>query len=368
MAGKIETWGNALYTGQKNYKIVQKGKYFMIVSGALCALALLAVLIFGFNLGIEFKGGSEITVPGVQDQSQQVAIDAIHEVDAKEEPIVTAVGSSSLKIQTATITDNEKVDELKNKLAEIYEVDASTITVNSIGPSWGADLSSKAVYGLIVFLVLVAVFMTVYFGNWKMASAALIALFHDLIMTVGIYALVGWEITPASMIGFLTVLGYSMYDTVVVFDKVHENTDGVFEQSRSTYGELSNLAVNQTLVRSINTSVVTLLPVGSILAVGVFVMGSGTLRDIALALFVGMFAGTYSSIFLATPMSVYFRSNEKKIKDHNALVMEKREKLAESAGISADSEEFKQFETPNIKLLPGEHLGMKAHRGKRKRK
>jgi preprotein translocase subunit SecF len=166
--------------------------------------------------------------------------------------------------------------------------------------------------------------MTLYFRAWRMAVSGVVALFHDLVVTVGVYALVGWEITPATVIGFLTVLGYSLYDTVVVFDKVRENTEDVLDQTQYTYGEAANLAVNQTMVRSINTSIVALLPVGSILFIGAFLMGAGTLRDISLALFVGMLAGTFSSIFVATPLEVALRGFEPKIKTHTAKVLTRR--------------------------------------------
>ena len=162
-----------------------------------------------------------------------------------------------------------------------------------------------------IFLVLVVIFLSVYF-EWRMAVAALVALIHDLIITVGIYALIGFTVTPATVIGVLTILGYSLYDTVVVFDKVKENTRGLTAGSRMTYSESANLAVNQTLVRSINTSIIALLPVGAILFVGSFILGAGTLKDLSLALFVGIAAGTYSSIFIATPVLARSRSRSRR--------------------------------------------------------
>ena len=185
-------------------------------------------------------------------------------------------------------------------LADSFAVEEANIKVQLVGPSWGDEVTKNALRALLVFLVLVAVFLSVYF-EWQMAIAALAALAHDVLITVGIYALSGFEVTPASVIGFLTILGYSLYDTVVVFDKVKENTKGIHGGSRTTYSEAANLALNQTLVRSINTSIVALLPVLSILVVGVSLLGVGTLNDLALALFVGMLVGTYSSLFVATP-------------------------------------------------------------------
>jgi preprotein translocase subunit SecF len=194
-----------------------------------------------------------------------------------------------------------------------------------IGPNWGADVTRQAITGLLVFLVLVSILMAIYFRSWKMSASALIALAHDLILTIGVYAAVGFEITPAAVIGFLTILSYSLYDTVVVFDKVRENTlDVEFSETR-TFAEMVNLAVNQTLVRSINTSIVAVLPVASILFVGAALLGAGTLRDIALALFVGTIVGTYSSIFLAAPVYVHLRENEEKLKTASDKVAANRQ-------------------------------------------
>jgi preprotein translocase subunit SecF len=174
------------------------------------------------------------------------------------------------------------------------------VSVQLVGPTWGNEITKKAITALLVFLGLLAVFLALYF-DWRMAIAALVALIHDIVITVGVYSILQFEVTPSTMIGILTILGYSLYDTVVVFDKVKENTRGILGQSRQTYSQAANLAVNQTLVRSINTSIVALLPVGAILFVGAGLLGAGTLKDLSLALFVGMAAGTYSSIFIATP-------------------------------------------------------------------
>ena len=200
--------------------------------------------------------------------------------------------------------------------------------------------------------------MTIYFRNWRMAAAALIALFHDLIITVGVYAAIGWEVTPATVIGFLTILGYSIYDTVVVFDKVRENTADTLLQSRYTYSEKANLAVNQTLVRSINTSVVALLPFGASLFVGAFLLGAGTLRDIALALFVGMLIGTFSSVFLATPFEVALREREPAIREHTKKVLDAR--AARAAGGEDESVAAADLRVAVGALKPGAHQGNAA--------
>jgi preprotein translocase subunit SecF len=255
---------------------------------------------------------------------------------------------------------DEQTQQVSDALAEAYEVPAEDITSTYIGPTWGASVSGKAFGGALLFLFLVMVAMTFYFRAWRMALSAIAALAHDLIITIGVYAVVGFEITPASIIGFLTVLGYSLYDTVVVFDKVRENTQAVLDQSQFTYAEGANLAVNQTMVRSINTSVVALLPVGSILFIGAFVLGAGTLQDISLALFVGMIAGTYSSIFLATPMEVALRGNEKRIVDHTAKVLARR-------AASGDSGDEVTRLTPIGAIKPGVHQGQTAQPKRRRR-
>jgi preprotein translocase subunit SecF len=205
-----------------------------------------------------------------------------------------------------------------------------------------------------------------YFRNWAMSVAAITALIHDLVVTVGVYAAVGFEVTPATLIGFLTVLGYSMYDTVVVFDKVRENTAGVLDQTKFTYAEAANLAVNQTLVRSINTSVVALLPVASILFIGAFVLGAGTLQDISLALFVGMAAGTYSSIFLATPLEVFLRSREPKIHAHTLKVAERRKAAGTAAGAAADPAVDATFAQIGA-VQAGQHKGQAAQPVRKRR-
>jgi preprotein translocase subunit SecF len=214
-----------------------------------------------------------------------------------------------VRVQTDRLSDSQ-TEQVKETLATAYDVPVENVTASFVGPSWGTSVSKKALTGLLVFLVLVGIVIAGYFRNWKSAVSAVAALMHDLVITVGIYALVGFEVTPASVIGFLTILGYSLYDTVVVFDKVRENTHGITAQTKQTYSEAANLAVNQTLVRSINTSVVALLPVGSILFIGAFLLGAGTLKDLSLALFVGIATGTYSSVFIAPPLLADLRERE----------------------------------------------------------
>lgn len=360
MAVGFAQWGNDLYTGRKSYDIVGKRKRWYVASGVLVVLCVALILGRGFNLGIDFEGGSSFDVTGVTDASQQPALDALAAAGVDDVGRVSTVGSTGVRLQTVTL-DAEQQAAVRTALAEAYGVPESDVAPSFVGPTWGQDVLNKALQGLVVFLLLVTLVMTIYFRNWRMAAAALIALFHDLIVTVGIYAAIGWEVTPATMIGFLTILGYSIYDTVVVFDKVRENTDGILAQKRSTYAERANLAVNQTLVRSINTSVVALLPVGSILFIGAFLFGAGTLRDIALALFVGMAVGAYSSIFLATPLEVTLREREPQIQEHTAKVLATRA-AREAAGEVGETDVRLAHAgvTDTAIRTPGQHLGTRA--------
>jgi preprotein translocase subunit SecF len=225
--------------------------------------------------------------------------------------VIIAVGNERLEIQTPPLEQTE-IESFTSKIALDFKVDPALITTQSVGPSWGADITRQALIGLGVFLLLVILFLTVYF-ELRMAAAAIVALLHDLLITIGVYAITGFEVTPATVIGILTILGYSLYDTVVVFDKVKENSRGIIAQSRLNYRESANLALNQTLIRSINTSIVALLPVAAILIVGVGILQAGTLKDLALALFVGIAAGTYSSIFIATPFLVQLKERQPEI-------------------------------------------------------
>lgn len=319
----LAQWGNRLHSGETVYPIVPQRRRWFTVSAALIAASIILLLVRGLNPGIDFTGGTEFRVTDTPNPDPAIAAQMIEESAAEQTPRISVLGDNDVRIQIGVV-ETETAREITAALADAYEVPDDQVSFSQIGPTWGAEVGKKAVQGLIIFLVLVTVVMSLYFRAWRMAAAALIALAHDLIITAGVYALVGFEVTPASVIGFLTILGYSLYDTVVVFDKVRENTAHLTAQHRYTYGELANLALNQTLVRSINTSVVALLPVSAILFIGSFVLGAGTLKDISLALFVGMAVGTYSSIFVATPSEVSLRGSEQKIAEHTAKVLELR--------------------------------------------
>ena len=308
---RFAAFGNDLYTGRRSIDFVGRQRLWYAISGGIIVLALIGIFGRGLNFGLEFRGGSEFRVPGVTHTQdfEQTGRSALSSAAGSADVVVTKLGTSTVRVQTEKLSAAE-TEAGKAKLAKAFGVPEANITSSFVGASWGSSVSDKARNALVVFLVLVSLVLAAYFRTWKMSLAALIALVHDLVITVGIYALAGFEITPASVIGFLTILGYSLYDTVVVFDKVRENTSEAVANGRKSYSQAANLAVNQTLVRSINTSVVALLPVAAILVVGFTVLGPGTLLDLSLALFVGIAVGTYSSIFIATPILADLRERE----------------------------------------------------------
>ena len=313
-------FGNDLYTGRRQFDFVGRRRTWYAISIVLLMVAALGLLGRGLNLGLEFKGGSELRVQGVtqMDNYEQRATDTVRKVTGSDDPIsVTKLGTNQVRIQAKNLGDNSAAttDNVSRALATEFGVPTASVDSSYIGPSWGKTVTNKALIALVVFLVLVSVVLALYFRTWAMAFSALVALLHDLAFTVGIYALTGFEVSPATMIGFLTILGYSIYDTVVVFDKVRENAAEAFATGRRSYGQAANYAVNQTLVRSINTSVVALLPILSLLVVGFTLLGPGTLLDLALVLFVGIAVGTYSSIFIATPLLVSLRNREPAVQE-----------------------------------------------------
>jgi len=300
-------FGNDLYTGKRSIPFIAHRRRWYALSAVLILLALLGLGIQKLNLGLEFTGGSEFRVSAGNniDSYESRARDAVGEVAPGQAANITKLGTSSstIRVQTEQLNDTQS-SQLRSALAKEFGVDTNQVSASFVGPSWGQSVSQQALKALLVFLALTFVVMAVYFRTWKMSLAAMIALLHDMVFTVGIYALTGLEVSPATMIGFLTVLSYSLYDTVVVFDKVRENTQEAFGNKRRTYAEAANLAVNQTVVRSINTTVVALLPIAAVLVMGFTVIGPGTLLDLSLVLFIGMAIGAYSSIFIATPLLV----------------------------------------------------------------
>ena len=319
---KFSDFGNALYSGTRSIDFIGRRKIWYSIAAVMVTLSVVLPLVRGFNFGIEFKGGSEFRVSGVSSQSQQLATDAVLSVVPDAHPQVAAVGTDSIRVQTDQLEDLQSED-VRQALAKSYGVKPSDVASSFIGPNWGADVTGKALTGLLVFVALAAVLMALYFRTLKMSLAAIIALAHDLVITAGVYGALGFEVTPAAVIGFLTILGYSLYDTVVVFDKIRENTFEVEFSETTTFARQVNLAINQTLVRSINTSVVAVLPVAAILFIGATLLGAGTLRDISLALFIGILVGTYSTIFIAAPMYSHLREGEAKYRKAAAKVAAK---------------------------------------------
>jgi len=304
---RLSGLGGRLYRGESSFDFIGKRKIWYSFSGLLILASAATLFTQGLHLGIEFKGGSSFTVTSPA-ASVTSAESAVTEAGITTQIIVQKIGNDKVRVQTNALTSVQQT-AVEDKLASKFGVGVDSIDSQIIGPSWGAEITRKALYGLFGFLIVVMLYLAMAFES-KMAIAAIIAVIHDVFITVGIYALVGFEVTPATVIGFLTILGYSLYDTVVVFDKVRENTRGIAASGKSTYSQAANLAVNQTLVRSFNTSFIALLPVGSILFVGAGLLGAGTLKDLSLALFIGLATGTYSSIFIATPILAALRERE----------------------------------------------------------
>jgi preprotein translocase subunit SecF len=304
---RLGSLGAHLYRGEVSYDFIARRKIWYTLSAIVLLISIGSLLTRGLTLGIEFRGGAEFRVTSPTATEGNVESTVAAQVTGNE-IVVQKVGNQTIRVQTETLTSNQ-LQTVRAALAHRFQVSENSVSTQFIGPSWGHDISDKALRALIIFLVGVVIFLSLYF-EWKMAAAAMIALLHDLVITAGLYSLSGFEVTPSTVIGFLTILGYSLYDTVVVFDKVRENTAGLAGGSRLTYSQAANLAVNQTLVRSINTSIIALLPIAAILFAGTALLGSGPLKDLALALFIGVAVGAYSSIFIATPLLAGFKERE----------------------------------------------------------
>lgn len=334
MARSFSEFGNALYTGETSIDFIKKRKIWYMVAAVLIVISIVGpILRGGFHFGIEFSGGSQFQVHVADEgkRDQGLASEAVQEVLPNTVARVAQVGQTDIQVQTEQL-ESEQSQALRAALAKKYGVEESEVTASFIGAVWGKDITRQAVIALLVFILFAFGVMALYFRTWKMSLAALFALVHDLVITAGIYGLTGFEITPAAVIGFLTILGYSLYDTVVVFDKIRENTSDEQMMGQRTFAEAVNLAVNQTLVRSINTSVVALLPVAGILFIGAFLLGAGTLRDISLALFIGIFIGAYSTIFIAAPSYVQLRQGEARLRANDEKVTATRAREASVAG------------------------------------
>ncbi|MEU0090932.1 protein translocase subunit SecF [Kribbella sp. NPDC006257] len=323
---KLGSIGAKLHRGEVSYDFIGKRKLWFSVSIALVVISLGGLFARGLALGIEFKGGVEyqanvkVTSSTVEDFSA-----AVKATNAKDlgDPVVTTVGGDKVRIQTRPLSQDDTA-KVRSAVATEANTTVDKVSTQQIGASWGSQIANKAILALIVFLIAVFAVIWFYFREPKASMAAIIALVHDVTITVGVYALVGFDVTPSTVIGVLTILGYSLYDTVVVFDKVRENTRGITASNRFTYSDATNLAVNQTVVRSINTTLIALLPVGSILVVGTVVLGTGPLKDLSLALFVGIAVGAYSSVFIAPALLATFKEREPGMQALRRRVLTKR--------------------------------------------
>lgn len=333
--GPQRSFLSRLYTGTGAFEVVGRRRLWYGISGTIMAVAVLAILIRGFTFGIDFKGGTTVSMPSAGSsgtiQVEQVE-NVFHSAIAKEPESVVTVGkgsSATVQIRSETLT-NEQTEKLRNALFDAFHpkgpdgtASKKAISDAAVSETWGGQITKKAVIALLVFLVLVAVYITVRYERY-MTLSALAAMIFDITVTAGVYALVGFEVTPATVIGLLTILGFSIYDTVIVFDKVEENTHGFQHTTRRTFAEQANLAVNQTFMRSINTSLISVLPVVALMVVAVWLLGVGTLKDLALVQLIGIMVGTYSSIFFATPLLVTLRERTDLVRTHTRRVLRRR--------------------------------------------
>ena len=302
--------GGRLYRGEVSINFVGRQRLWYSISGLILVVSIVALLVRGLVFSVDFKGGAVFTFPSSSSTSLSQVQTAVNDGGVSGAIVQQTSGQANgWQVQTKALTGPQTV-KLEQTLSSELGVNTNSISVTTVGPSWGSQISGKALEALIAFLIVIVGYLSIAF-EWKMAIAAFIALLHDLVIATGVYALAGFQVSPATVIGLLTILGYSLYDTVVVFDKVRENTAGLLGGARTTYSQAANLALNQTLVRSINTSLIALLPVAAILIVATALLGSNNeLEELALVLFVGMLSGTYSSIFIATPVLADLKERE----------------------------------------------------------
>ncbi|MGE0780206.1 protein translocase subunit SecF [Mycolicibacterium sp.] len=333
-----------LYTGTGAFEVIGKRKLWYTVSGLIVAIAVGAMIIRGFTFGIDFEGGTKVSFPRGDGQVTTQQVETVFSDTigrAPESVVVVGSGdSATFQIRSESLS-NDETEELRTALFDEFQPRGAdgqpskqVISDSVVSETWGGQITKKALIALVVFLVLAAIYITVRYERY-MAIAALATLVFDLVVTAGVYALVGFEVTPATVIGLLTILGFSLYDTVIVFDKVEENTEGFEHTTRRTYAEHANLAVNQTFMRSINTSLISVLPIIALMVIAVWLLGVGTLMDLALVQLVGVIVGTYSSIYFATPLLVSLRERTDVVRKHTRRVLNRR-KTAAARSVDAD--------------------------------
>ncbi|OBH42164.1 protein translocase subunit SecF [Mycobacterium sp. E183] len=340
-----------LYTGTGAFEVIGRRRLWYGISGAIVAVAILSILLRGFTFGIDFKGGTTVSFPRGTVQTSQVS-DVFRKTIGRDPESVVIVGnggSATVQIRSETLT-NDQTAKLRNALFDAFQPKGAdgkpskqAISDAAVSETWGDQITNKALIALVVFLALVSLYITVRYERY-MAVSALTTMVFDLTVTAGVYSLVGFEVTPATVIGLLTILGFSLYDTVIVFDKVEENTHGFQHTTRRTFAEQANLAINQTFMRSINTSLIGVLPVLALMVVAVWLLGVGTLKDLALVQLVGIIVGTYSSIFFATPLLVTLRERTELVRTHTRRVTRRRKGGAEPAEETKAAEEPKAAE------------------------
>jgi preprotein translocase subunit SecF len=321
MMARVRDIPGRLYRGDVSINFVGRQRMWYTISGLILLISVVAVLVRGLNFSEEFTGGANFQFPSTSSTSQSAisrVVSAAGGGAATVQHVSGKLNGSAWVVQTKTLTAQAS-EQVTSALEKTFGIFPKNLTVSFVGATWGSQITSKAVEALIIFLIVIVIYLSIAF-EWKMAVAAFVALLHDIVITTGVYALAGFQVAPATVIGLLTILGYSLYDTVVVFDKVRENTAGLITSQRSTYSDAANLALNQTLVRSINTSLTALVPVASILFLGGYLLGAGTLNDLSLVLFVGMLSGTYSSICIATPVLAGLKEREPQYKELAARI------------------------------------------------
>jgi preprotein translocase subunit SecF len=339
-----------LYRGDISVNIVSRQRMWYTISGIIVLVSAVALATRGLNFSVEFRGGSVFMFPAAA--ATQGAISRVVSAAGGGSSSVQFVSGSlhQWQVTTGQLTSHT-ASSVQAALEQAFNVSPKSMNVQFVGPTWGGSITSKAVEALIIFLIVIVIYLSIAF-EWKMAVAAFVALMHDILITIGIYSLIGFQVSPTSVIGLLTILGYSLYDTVVVFDKVRENTAGLATSERSTYSQAANLALNQTLVRSINTSLTALIPVASILFIGGALLGTGTLNDLSLVLFVGMLSGTYSSLCIATPVLADLKEREPEMRKLRERVT-RREAGGRAAAKRAEAERAEAGKTEAGKTETG---------------
>jgi preprotein translocase subunit SecF len=333
---KTDTAIRRLFTSQTDYEFIGRSRTWLIVSLVLVAICVLGIALRGLNFNIDFTGGTSFVVEGATAEftsdDLRDGIDDLVEGDIAAQVVQDAETGAGALVTTPALEDvgGPVEREVRARIVEVTGAADENIAVTAVGPRWGQQISEQALRGLVVFLILVVLYISLRF-EWRMALAALVTLLHDIVVTIGVYAIVGFEVSPASVIALLTILGYSLYDTVVIFDRVTEDTKTLVSTSTMTYGETANHAVNEVLVRSISTSLTSLLPVASLLFIGGNLLGADTLTDLALALFIGMAIGTYSSIFVATPLLVFLKERQPRYAELREKILTRRGGAAAAA-------------------------------------